>query len=109
MTCVVIVLALNYPPLTIKMTNSQFTAIIFPFHIFQINKAIVAMLLVTTLIHLSEAESKSKIESTSQSIVSRLNPALRKVICIQLTNRVICGSLTDLQPEFILSIDNILH
>ncbi|XP_055315853.1 dual specificity protein kinase splA [Sitodiplosis mosellana] len=51
-----------------------------------ISKVMVAMLLMTTWLQTSEAESKSKIESTSQSIVSRLNPALRKALLKALTN-----------------------
>lgn len=43
-----------------------------------------AAVLITSLLHVSEG--KSKIESTSQSIVSRLNPALRKALLKALTN-----------------------
>lgn len=55
---------------------------------FQINKLLVATLLITLCLCVSEAASpsKSKIESTSQSIVSRLNPALRKALLKALTN-----------------------
>ncbi|XP_031618343.1 ras guanine nucleotide exchange factor B-like [Contarinia nasturtii] len=51
-----------------------------------ISKAFVATLLIVTWFHIAEAETKSKIESTSQSIVSRLNPALRKALLKALTN-----------------------
>lgn len=50
----------------------------------KISNVLVAMLLVTSCLHV--CESKSSIESTSQSIVSRLNPALRKALLKALTN-----------------------
>lgn len=54
----------------------------------QISKILVATLLIALCLCVSEAASpsKSKIESTSQSIVSRLNPALRKALLKALTN-----------------------
>lgn len=57
---------------------------------FQISQLLVGTLLITLCLCVSEtaatAASKSKIESTSQSIVSRLNPALRRALLKALTN-----------------------
>lgn len=50
----------------------------------KISNVLVAMLLIVSCLHM--CESKTSIESTSQSIVSRLNPALRKALLKALSN-----------------------
>lgn len=75
---------------------------IFPFsfslHI-QINKLLVATLFISTI--LCAAETKTQIDSTSQSIVSRLNPALRKALLKALSNiEIEASSERDDSAEF---------
>lgn len=50
----------------------------------QLNKILFTTLLISSCLY--AAETKTKIESTSQTIVSRLNPALRKALLKALTN-----------------------